>query len=564
MHQWYIQELFKLNQEAKAFAKRYPHHSSALKLTADQDKDPFVERLLEGVAYLTGSIHQRIDHFHEDFVQLLLSHLAPELLKVVPATGIIQFHPKVYGLQQFIHKGMQIKLWPDREKSKTYIVTTASELTIYPINITNCHFMTNNVNGLVMTWQLHCHDNVTLSQCQPNKLKVYLGGDDIAALQRYQLFMDQLLQVEVKIGEKILFHTTDQQAVTAAHFHIDDLLLPSQSPMPLGWRLLKEYFHCKQKYFFINLAFFSKIQWPVSSQQATIVFTFKPQKHQLYPLADDDFLLNCLPVVNLFHSTSEPLRVQGEKVFYPIVAEHSDNDISIYDIVTVRGRYEHHENTVLFQEDSPKAVFSYHQHLYQKRIEDGSIALAFDGLAAGEKLTVSCDVLVYQHYFLDDNNIAHQQSFVTDLQSMVATLIGQINPLSDSPTPELQLKKLLAALSFHYHCTVSATNLKLMLSLVCPVADAHHQQLIAAIVDVSQQAVSKPHRGFPLSGQVFRIVLQQNTRITSGQIYLFGQLLQHFFEDLTAVGQFVETVIICQTSGEEFRWTQNYNLLSIV
>jgi type VI secretion system protein ImpG len=51
---FYERELTYLRKMGLEFARKYPKIASRLELTADQAADPYVERLLEGFAYLSA------------------------------------------------------------------------------------------------------------------------------------------------------------------------------------------------------------------------------------------------------------------------------------------------------------------------------------------------------------------------------------------------------------------------------------------------------------------------------------------------------------------------------
>jgi len=61
----------------KEFAQSHPKIASRLDLTSLQTKDPYVERLLEGFAFLTARIKLRMDAQYPEFTQNLLGLLYP-------------------------------------------------------------------------------------------------------------------------------------------------------------------------------------------------------------------------------------------------------------------------------------------------------------------------------------------------------------------------------------------------------------------------------------------------------------------------------------------------------
>jgi len=56
-------------------------------------QDPYVERLLEGFAFLTARIRLRMDAQYPEFTQNLLGLLYPNLVAPTPSCGVFEFQP---------------------------------------------------------------------------------------------------------------------------------------------------------------------------------------------------------------------------------------------------------------------------------------------------------------------------------------------------------------------------------------------------------------------------------------------------------------------------------------
>ena len=58
---YYDRELAAIKRLAAEFADTHPKIAGRLRLSADAVDDPHVARLLEGVAFLAGRVHHRLD-----------------------------------------------------------------------------------------------------------------------------------------------------------------------------------------------------------------------------------------------------------------------------------------------------------------------------------------------------------------------------------------------------------------------------------------------------------------------------------------------------------------------
>ncbi len=75
----YNQELHHVRESAAEFAQEYPKIASRLTLSGMDCADPYVERLLEGFAYLTARVQLKLDAEYPTFTHNLLEIAYPPL-----------------------------------------------------------------------------------------------------------------------------------------------------------------------------------------------------------------------------------------------------------------------------------------------------------------------------------------------------------------------------------------------------------------------------------------------------------------------------------------------------
>lgn len=90
---YYRQELDHLRQLSKLLATEKPHLARFL---AEKEADPDIERLLEGVAFLTGNLRQKIEDEFPELTHGLIRMLWPNYLRPVPSMTLIEYAPE-YG-----------------------------------------------------------------------------------------------------------------------------------------------------------------------------------------------------------------------------------------------------------------------------------------------------------------------------------------------------------------------------------------------------------------------------------------------------------------------------------
>jgi type VI secretion system protein ImpG len=92
----YNNELHHLRATAAEFAQEFPKIAGRLALDRGGKEvcpDPFVERLLEGFAFLTARIQVKFDAEFPRFTQSLLETVYPQYLSPVPSMAVVRFTP---------------------------------------------------------------------------------------------------------------------------------------------------------------------------------------------------------------------------------------------------------------------------------------------------------------------------------------------------------------------------------------------------------------------------------------------------------------------------------------
>lgn len=83
--EYYNRELAWLREMGDEFARNYPGVAGRLGMQGNDITDPYVERLLEGVAFLTSRIQLKMDAEFPRFSAQLLQALYPNYLAGLPS-----------------------------------------------------------------------------------------------------------------------------------------------------------------------------------------------------------------------------------------------------------------------------------------------------------------------------------------------------------------------------------------------------------------------------------------------------------------------------------------------
>ena len=111
LEHYFRDELAWLRLQGRQFAQAHPELTRFL---SEQTTDPDVERLLEGFAFLTGSLRAKIEDEFPELTHGLLNMLWPNYLRPVPSMTIVQFSaiPGALAQPAFVARGCPLDSVP--------------------------------------------------------------------------------------------------------------------------------------------------------------------------------------------------------------------------------------------------------------------------------------------------------------------------------------------------------------------------------------------------------------------------------------------------------------------
>ena len=94
---YYQNNLEYLRKLGGEFAKDFPKIASRLELTANECQDPYVERLLEGTAFLAARVEAKLDNGVPRLIEAVVNAFNPSLGASTPSSAIIELEPNGVG-----------------------------------------------------------------------------------------------------------------------------------------------------------------------------------------------------------------------------------------------------------------------------------------------------------------------------------------------------------------------------------------------------------------------------------------------------------------------------------
>jgi type VI secretion system protein ImpG len=337
---YYERELSYMRQLGAEFAEKYPKIASRLMLEGDRCDDPHVERLLEGFAFLAARIHLKVDDEFPEVTQGLLNTLYPHYVRPIPCMTIVEmFVDPEQGKQS---AGMQVPrdtvLYSRRVNNMACKFQTCYDTTLWPVSLKSAEWKTpdrlspvikNPDCAAVFSLQFQLLPDVQLGQLGMDSLRFYLQGESNQIHSLYELLCNNCFEILLRnpknrAGKPIALPPS---ALRQVGFEQNEGILPYTRRSFLGYRLLQEYFSFPEKFFFLEINGLQAMRDAGFDDSFEVVFQIskfdQPERQQSLEVgvSAKTVRLNCVPVVNLFKQTAEPILISHQRYEYPVVAD---------------------------------------------------------------------------------------------------------------------------------------------------------------------------------------------------------------------------------------------------
>ncbi|MFQ5806873.1 MAG: type VI secretion system baseplate subunit TssF, partial [Phycisphaerae bacterium] len=310
---YYQEELAFLREMGREFAAAHP--TVAYMLEA-KGADPDVERLLEGVAFLTGRVRQKLDDEIPELFQSMMSLLWPHYLRPVPSTGILQFQPMVEQLSGVITipRGTELESIPVDGTSCRF--RTCYGVEIAPLELAAVSLDLPMAADAQLRLTLRASGKVKLDQVKLSRVRVFLADEVVRASALYLWLMRYARHVELRDPHTGRSARLTHQAIQPGGFADDEAILPYPAHSFAGYRLLQEYFTCPAKFYFVDFTGLERLQHLELTDRFEIVVPFSRRPEDELRVDRNSLRLFCTPIVNLFEHSADGVRVDHTRTEY--------------------------------------------------------------------------------------------------------------------------------------------------------------------------------------------------------------------------------------------------------
>lgn len=566
MRDYFESEMRLLNEAAREFAEAYPEQAGLLNLGDISDRDPYIERLLEGMAFLTAQIRRKIDDDVPEISESLLQQLWPTILRPMPSATIMEFIPRPGQLQQTkeLPAGVEVLSQPVGDELVPCRFRTVTPVKLQPLRIQSVQVEEPSSGGSIIKLGFHTESAVALADLDLADLSFYLHADTGLALELYMLLIHKLRDVAVRLPQypHDVPKRLGRHSLVPLNLAMDETLTPNVGESFQGFHLLQEYFCFKEKYLFVGVRGLEKLEWPQNTTEFELEIHIDGQLPSEHHLNRDTFKLRCAPAVNLFPHEAEPVRVNHRFVEYPVIAAvRARYGVQVYTVDQVTGidpesgqRFAY-EPVRRFSVDDAGARF-FQVMLRNDGTDKLNAYISVGGEAPQGNESLSCNVTCtnghYPRRYLNERmvSVAGEGCPAYVLPHNIVRPSAMLNPSGERDRRWL----LIAALAANYDSIASAPALRRVLSLYEWSGNRQNRLRIEGISEVTMKPLDWIRKGAMVRGIDMVITVNEGKYRSLADIHLFGTVLHHFFGSYAQVNTFVRTRIVCHPSNKEFVW----------
>lgn len=570
-------EMRYLREAGEEFARAHPDRAAALNLDKAGARDPYVERLFEGFAFLMGRLREKLDDDLPELTGGLVSMIWPHYLRTIPSLSIVEFTADWHELKEplRIEKGFGILSQPIGEQRTRCHYTTTQPLTLLPLSLVRAGMSTEADGRSLIRLRFECSSLADWSRIDVSRVPLYLNADTPLACALHEALTLRVAKTYVRLPGNAERRPLDARFAVCG-FSQDEALLPESGSFS-GYQLLLEYFSFREKFMSVSLRGLENVNFPEVLAWFEIDIVLEKQWPHEYALSEKNLRLHCAPVINLFPLESDPLHLdslQTEYLLRPMRIQDGHTEIYSVDSVT-SSRHSGHQTYVPFTSFRHKGGMLRHdapEYYYHTRVKPGPSGLHDTWLMFGGEAFDNHSVPEHEKLSLSLTGTngqlprrALQSALLDTVVKSTATPIQVRNLCAPTlpcypPARDRFHWRVLSHLGSSFLWMMdNADVLRGALALYDWTDNEMNRRRLEAIVDVRHSEVERFAQGHFLRGVQIEVTLDSSGFAGHGDICLFGEMLNRFFALYTDIHLFNHLILILQPGGERLEWQENHN-----
>lgn len=607
----YNRELQHIREMGAEFAREFPKIAGRLSLEGIECADPYVERLLEGFAFMAARIQLKLEAEFPRFTQHLLETVFPHYLAPTPSMAVVQFAPDF--TEGSLANGVLI---PRQSVMRSILgkgdltaveYRTAHEVTLWPVEISRAEYLStpgavaaidvSRLNGIraAIRLRLRTIGNFTFDKLAIKELPIYLRGQDEMPARVYEQLLANAVSVIVRPASRPVpwQEVLDKKSIQRVGFADNQALLPYSPRSFQGYRLLHEYFTLPERFLSVNFTGLEPALRRCAEKEIEIIILLNRSDPALESIVTAaNFAMFCSPAINLFPMNADRIHLTDEQTEHHVLPDRTrPQDFEVYEVTSVTGYSTGNEveqqflpfyaSTDLRVHRDESAYYTVHRlprMLSSKQRITGPRSSyvgteVFVALVDGKEAPYNHQLRQLGITCMCTNRDLSLHMAVgrgqTDFVMTSGAPVSSIRCVAGPTKPRQSFAqggvnwKLISHLSLNYLSLIDndprqgAAALRELLSLYVEGGDAHLRKQIDGVRSIASKPiirrVSNRDRIAFGRGLEISVTLDQSSFEGTG-IFLLGAVLEDFFAKYVSINSFTETVIRESDRGEVMRW----------
>ncbi|WP_462268509.1 type VI secretion system baseplate subunit TssF [Desulfobacter sp.] len=608
--EYYNKELQHLRGSAGEFAREFPKIASRLSLDEFACADPYVERLLEGFAFLAARVHLKMDAEFPQFTQSILETVYPYYLSPTPSMAIVEFGFDT--AQSGLENGFEIPrdtllrsvIGGDSRTACEY--RTRHPVTLWPLEIIHAQYYAQDIGRLRppksmpvakagLQIRLKSPPDLPFSEFNMDELTFFIRGSEELPMQIYEQIFGHSRNVLVQSAEKnsIRQSVLPVENICPVGFEDAQALLPVVPRSFQGYRLLHEYFAFPERFLFFRVTGLKEGIRQCDGENLDIIILFDDKVPELEDRVDaGNFLLHCSPVINLFPKRADIIHLSDKFTEYHVVpARTHPMDFEVYQVLSVTGYGVHADHKQTFTpfysakdtdnvngggayftvNRTPRMMSSREkQHGRRSSYGGSEVFISIVDTAAAPYQSDLRQLAV--ETLCTNRDLPIQMSIGrgnTDFNLDISSPVTSVRCVSGPTPPRLSnihgeiSWRVINHLNLNYLSLVDGPDgkgsaaIRDLFGLYCDAGDLQTRKQIEGVLSVNSRPITRRVIG---QGQMafvrgLEITIEfDELAFTGTGIFLLGAVMNVFFAKYVSINSFTETVIKSRERGEIMRW----------
>jgi type VI secretion system protein ImpG len=336
---YYEAELAHIRELALEFAALHPTVARNLSLDAVPCPDPYVERLLEGVAYLAARTRLKLDAESQRHVRGVLDALYPDLAGPAPAMGSVVLHPgpqvQTMADGHLVRRGTRLVAALREGISTRATYSTAQDVTLWPIALASVEYLQDRgalsaagvpearikgaEAGLKFTFRRQGAG--PLSDLSLDRLDIDFSGGARSGAIFDAVFAAPLPLIARHAEAAAAFHAGAAPGLIG--IRDDEALLPRLRPSFEGYRLVREYFLMPDRFHGLRLTGLKPAIKSCGLRGLEVILPMGRPAPAISDVSAKDFRLFATPIVNLFEKECNVVEMDPRATSHVVHADRA-------------------------------------------------------------------------------------------------------------------------------------------------------------------------------------------------------------------------------------------------